>query len=315
MGNHALRCCIQKKMAEDPAEDAGGLATNKVELATSELFSVPGLAVAYHTSVLVNGEEFFFSDSGIFTDRALTSHQGKPSELLEMGYSTKTGIYLLRTLSSRFAPGSYDLIYKNCNSFSDCALYYLVRKRLPSKYTALERLGKRASPDLLKRVTKGMYQTNQASESFRVEELCAWIDRAGDDEPQDVGGVGAGLPRSRAALSIGALVTIVGLKQAETLNGLGAQIVRFNGINGRWEARINATGEVKALRAENLRPAGELVLEPGSVVRIHGLKSGAGQHLNGKDCVVQRYLHDLSRYEVKIDGETKALKGENLQQR
>ena len=28
----------------------------------------------------MNGEEFFFSDSGIFTDRALTSHQGQPSE-------------------------------------------------------------------------------------------------------------------------------------------------------------------------------------------------------------------------------------------
>merc|ERR1740138_1717323 len=106
--------------------------------------------------------------------------------------------------------------------------------------------------------------------------------------------------RSRHAFTLGARVTVVGLKSAETLNGQGANIVRYNGINGRWEARLFATGEVKAFRAENLRPAGELVLEPGNRVRIHGLTSDAGQELNEQEAEVVKYLPDRSRYEVRL---------------
>ena len=70
-----------------------------------------------------------------------------------------------------------------------------------------------------------------------------------------------------------------------------------------------------AFRAENLRPAGELALEAGDRVRIWGLKSEAGQTLNGREGEVVCYKHDVSRYEVRfpdIDA-TKALKAQNLQ--
>jgi len=305
-----LKCCVPTRNLPEQSDDeaAGGLATNRVELASSELFSIPGLATAYHTSVLVNGEEFFFSDSGIFTDRALTSHQGQPSERVELGYSRRTGSQLLRALRPHFRPGTYDLIRKNCNSFSDCALYFLMRRRLEGKYSALERLGRRASLDLLQRFTKGMYEPNQAAADYDTEEVLAALDQSPleEDIPE------SGQPRARPALTIGGRVTVTGLKSAEALNGQGAQIVRYNGVNGRWEARVNISGEVKAFRAENLRPAGELVLEPGAVVRIHGLKTEAGQVMNGQEAEVLRYLHDVSRYEVKVDGATKALKAENL---
>jgi len=89
--------------------------------------------------------------------------------------------------------------------------------------------------------------------------------------------------------------------------------VRFNAVNGRWEAMVNASGEVKAFRAENLRPAGELIFEPGDKAKIHGLKTQTGQALNGIECEILGYLHDVSRYEVRIGNDTKALKGENLQ--
>mmetsp|Transcript_100515 Transcript_100515/g.279946 ORF Transcript_100515/g.279946 Transcript_100515/m.279946 type:complete len:324 (+) Transcript_100515:117-1088(+) len=316
MGNAWLRCCVPGRALAGQGEDEDVRpATNRVELAASELFTIPGLATAYHTSVLVNGEEFFFSDSGILWDRTLTSHNGQPSELLDLGYSRQTGSQLMSVLQPHFAPGSYDLIRKNCNSFSDCALHYLLQKRLDRKYSALERIGQKASAGLLQRFTKGMYVPNQVAADFSVEGVISNLDRLPPtDSPAAVSSRATQQHmRSRPALTIGARVTVVGLKNAEALNGQGAVIQRYNPVNGRWEAMVNFTGEVKALRAENLRPAGELVLEPGDVCRIHGLKTDAGQALNGQEGEVLRYLHDVSRYEVRVGDETKALKAENLQ--
>jgi hypothetical protein len=41
-------------------------------------------------------------------------------------------------MSSAFKINSYDSIRKNCNSFSDIALHFLLRKRLPFKFRCLE---------------------------------------------------------------------------------------------------------------------------------------------------------------------------------
>eukprot|EP00933_Yihiella_yeosuensis_P046070 TRINITY_DN41539_c0_g1_i1.p1 TRINITY_DN41539_c0_g1~~TRINITY_DN41539_c0_g1_i1.p1 ORF type:complete len:318 (-),score=41.16 TRINITY_DN41539_c0_g1_i1:509-1462(-) len=310
MGNALDVCCYP---SHSPSEiDVEGLnsgGTNKVELAASQLFTIPGLASAYHTSVLVNGEEFFFSDSGIFSDRALTSHQGEPSEKTFMGHSKRTGSQLLHALQRHFRPGTYDLIHKNCNSFSDCALHFLLEKRLPSKYNAMEGLGRSAGPDLLKQVTKGAYNPNQAANGFSSDAVVASLKEWVPANDPSVGGAA----QSRPALYLGAQVTVTGLKNAPTLNGKGARVTRFNAVNGRWEACLNHSGEIKAFRAENLRPAGELVLQPGDEVRIHGLQSESGQVLNGKTVSVIRYLHDISRYEVDVDGAPKALKADNLQ--
>jgi len=310
------RCCVPSRSlsGQDDEEDSRGPATNHVQLAASELFNVPGLATAYHTSVLVNGEEFFFSDSGILWDRALTSHQGKPSELIDVGFSPYTGVQLLNALQPHFMPGSYDLIRKNCNSFSDVALHFLLRKRLDKKYSALERLGQRASPDMLQRFTKGMYVPNHVANSFSPETVIQEVNKQPATNQRLIDSVGSLQgASSRPALTIGARVTVVGLKSAEQLNGQGAVIHRYNAVNGRWEAMLNLTGEVKAFRAENLRPAGELVLQTGDRVRIHGLVSEAGQAMNGQVGEVIGYLHDVSRYEVRVDDVTKAFKPDNLQ--
>mmetsp|Transcript_83132 Transcript_83132/g.164952 ORF Transcript_83132/g.164952 Transcript_83132/m.164952 type:complete len:337 (+) Transcript_83132:108-1118(+) len=311
------RCCVPSRSlsGQGDEEDARGPATNHIQLAASELFNIPGLATAYHTSVLVNGEEFFFSDSGILWDRALTSHQGKPSELVDVGFSPYTGVQLLNSLQPHFMPGSYDLIRKNCNSFSDVALYFLLRKRLDKKYSALERLGQRASPDMLQRFTKGMYVPNHVASSFCSDKVIQEVNQHPVPSSQrlidSVGSLQGA--QSRAALTIGARVTVVGLKNAEQYNGQGAVIHRYNGVNGRWEAMLNLSGEVKAFRSENLRPAGELVLQTGDRVRIHGLVSETGQVMNGKEGEVIGYLHDVSRYEVRVEDATKAFKPENLQ--
>lgn len=289
--------------------ESGLLRTNRVELAATTLFSIPAIGSAYHTSVVVNGEEFFFSDSGIFSDRVFSSHEGKPTELMEIGFSHRTGLQVLHCLSSHFQPGTYDLLRKNCNSFSDCALHLLLNTRLERRFSALERLGQ-GNMGLVQKFTQGSYQQNPAAASFNVSEVIAALDNI---DPEELQAAVLDTSSAKTVLAQGARVTIIGLKNATHLNGQGALVQRYNMANGRWEAMIPTTGEVKSFRAENLRPAGVLALEPGSRVRIHGLKSNNGQSLNGVEGVVSSYRHEASRYEVTIDGETKAFRAENLQ--
>lgn len=311
MGHASCRCCGPPPQLAGEAregEDSWDCRrpTNRVQLAVSELFSVPGFATAYHTSVLVNDEEFFFSDSGIFSDRALTSHQGNPSEpLADLGLSGRTGYQLLCALRPHFLEGSYDLVRKNCNSFSDCAIHYLLGRRLDRKYTLLERLGMRAGADMVERVMKGMYRPNAAADGFSVPGVIAAVEKVGD---ADMHG-----STSKPALVTGAGVTLVGLKNSQNLNGVGATVLRFNPVNGRWEAQLHVSGEVKAFRAENLRPAGELVLEPGDLARIHGLASEHGKELNGREGEVLNYVHDSSQYRVRVGNEVRDFRGENLE--
>merc|ERR1712232_1455816 len=96
---------------------------------------VPPMA-AYHSSIIVNGEEFSFSDGGISTSmERLASHvaqpprEGQPApklnpQVFDMGMSLHSGGSMKRALERHFAAGTYDLLRKNCNSFSDCALWY-----------------------------------------------------------------------------------------------------------------------------------------------------------------------------------------------
>lgn len=281
--------------------------SNRVQLAATELFSLPGLGTAYHTSVLVNNEEFFFSDSGIFSDRALTSHQGCPTEpLVDLGVSARTGHQLLCATQHHFREGSYDLLRKNCNSFSDCAIHFLLGRRLDRRYTALERIGMRAGPDMIQRVLKGMYQPNENADGFSLPGVISAVEKV---NVADLGYQNAGKP----SLMAGAGVTLVGLTNARHLNGMGATIVRFNPVNGRWLARLHVSKEVKAFRAENLRPAGELVLEIGDLARIRGLASEQGKALNGREGEVLRYVHESSRYRLQVGDEVRDFLAENLE--
>ncbi|CAJ1421861.1 unnamed protein product [Effrenium voratum] len=306
MGNITSGCWPASDPRAESCEEEGG--TNHVELAASLLFTIPGLASAYHTSVVVNGEEFFFSDSGIFSNSSLTSHQGQPSEKVTVGYSKWTGQQLVKALQEHFRPGTYDLIRKNCNSFSDCALHFLLGKRLPSKYSAMEVMGKRTSLDLIQHFTNGAYQPNQAAANFSSESVMQQLDRLDKASISSASNMGSG----KSALRIGALVTVCGLKNAEHLNGHNARIANYNAVNGRWEAQLDV-GETKAFRAENLRPAAQPIFLPGQQCRIHGLQSDVGKLLNGRVGEVNRYIHDVSRYDVLVDGVSKSIKVENLQ--
>eukprot|EP00928_Gymnodinium_smaydae_P062113 TRINITY_DN46040_c0_g1_i1.p1 TRINITY_DN46040_c0_g1~~TRINITY_DN46040_c0_g1_i1.p1 ORF type:complete len:234 (-),score=38.54 TRINITY_DN46040_c0_g1_i1:68-769(-) len=159
--------------------------SNKVELAVSVLGGVPPMA-AYHSSVIVNGEEFSFSDGGIYAsmDR-LASHSqmqgpdGQPApklnpQVIDMGMSQHSGHSMKMTLERHFSAGTYDLLRKNCNSFSDAAIWYLLHKRLPDSYCRLEKLG--ASSSLVQTIMGGQYKPNPKANDFNLEELVVSLD-------------------------------------------------------------------------------------------------------------------------------------------
>mmetsp|Transcript_56811 Transcript_56811/g.132428 ORF Transcript_56811/g.132428 Transcript_56811/m.132428 type:complete len:233 (-) Transcript_56811:49-747(-) len=152
---------------------------NKVELAVSPLGGIPGVS-AYHSSVLVNGEEFFFSDAGITSSTNLMSHKNPQMpnnvpQVFDMGLSHYSGSSLKASLEKYFLPGTYDLLRKNCNSFSDCALFYLLHRRLEKKYRSLEQLGASAS-SLVQSASGGQYTPNPKAADFDLEKLIAEID-------------------------------------------------------------------------------------------------------------------------------------------
>eukprot|EP00439_Symbiodinium_sp_Y106_P082570 s227_g22.t1 len=138
--------------ATSSSHGKGRAANNQVQLAVSPLGGVPG-ATAYHSSVIVNGDEYFFSDGGISFGSGLQSHKNpqnpdsKP-EVFDMGMSPYTGTQMKSALERFFHSGTYDLLRKNCNSFSDCALFYLLHKRLDKKYRAMEKLDRALLVDM-----------------------------------------------------------------------------------------------------------------------------------------------------------------------
>lgn len=159
---------------------------NEVSVAVSPIGGVPGIQ-AWHSSVIVNGEEFSFSDGGISIARGTDSHDAMArqansttqvqiqTQVLNMGMSMYSGSQLKSALERHFAPGTYDLLKKNCNSFSDCAVAYLLKKRLDTKYRQLEQLGAK-NPGLVSQLSGSGYTPNPKVQDFDLEKLIKDID-------------------------------------------------------------------------------------------------------------------------------------------
>ena len=99
------------------------------------------------------------------------SHEQAPGQcmLYDMGFTNHYGCDLERTLRPYFSSGTYDLLKKNCNSFSDCALWYLCRVRLPGSYNRMEKLGN--SELLGSLVQDGQYEPNPKAAEFDKEKV------------------------------------------------------------------------------------------------------------------------------------------------
>jgi len=162
------------------------VATNKIQLAVSPIGGVPG-AQAYHSSVIVNGEEFSFSDGGITIARGTDSHDAMArqansatqvqinTQVFDMGMSAYAASQLKASLERHFLPGTYDLLKKNCNTFSDCALFYLLKKRIDPRYRQLESIGAR-NPQLISQLSGNNYQPNPKVQDFDLENIIQEID-------------------------------------------------------------------------------------------------------------------------------------------
>eukprot|EP00931_Biecheleriopsis_adriatica_P078652 TRINITY_DN52081_c0_g1_i1.p1 TRINITY_DN52081_c0_g1~~TRINITY_DN52081_c0_g1_i1.p1 ORF type:complete len:407 (+),score=78.09 TRINITY_DN52081_c0_g1_i1:46-1221(+) len=185
---HGGVCCAPDKRTEEPFEVVARGQKIKVALAATPLFTVLGFT-AYHTSVLVGERELFFDGSGINEANAFKSHHScqelrskavsdsaPPSELetevTELGFTQLDCFDLKDILSVFFKRGSYDVLRKNCNSFSDAAIYVLTQQRLDAKYSRLERWVVALEPmstDVIKNLVKPLQDDTAADAAEATE--------------------------------------------------------------------------------------------------------------------------------------------------
>jgi len=138
----------------------------------------------YHTSLLINSVEYSFSGRGVSKAEGPMSHgsfRGSAWDTTYVDYGWQlVDIPIFEAAMKRhFAPGTYDLLRKNCNSFSDTALQFLTGSRLDPKFRRLEALGRQADMNmsLVQAATVGGYAPNPRASGFdscHVARACVW---------------------------------------------------------------------------------------------------------------------------------------------
>ncbi|CAK9043642.1 DeSI-like protein sdu1 (Meiotically up-regulated gene 67 protein) [Durusdinium trenchii] len=212
--------------AEMPEAQEG---QHTISLAATEIIRVAGMS-GYHTSVIVDDQEYFFDSIGILEAKPLFSHMlPEPPEpdidatgldlppsrhpsgplrspsrepvVTRIGSSAYSGRDLVAALHQYFERGTYDVFYKNCNTFTDAALYFLTKTRMPAYCNRIERLVTATDPvsvSLLNRIFKAMvehqqgvevegdiYVPNPLSAGFSVEKLIRKLE--GESETESSG--------------------------------------------------------------------------------------------------------------------------------
>lgn len=151
-----------------------------VHVAATPIINIMGVP-AYHTSIILGEHEYFFNQYGIQCCEPLLSHptEQKLTKTFICGDSILTGTLLIKYLDPYFAEGSYDIISKNCNSFTDAALYFLTRTRLDARFNRLERMVRSVRPVSI-RITKLLIQAFVSEGPSEAEEetqqITPWID-------------------------------------------------------------------------------------------------------------------------------------------
>eukprot|EP00930_Biecheleria_cincta_P027498 TRINITY_DN19309_c0_g1_i2.p1 TRINITY_DN19309_c0_g1~~TRINITY_DN19309_c0_g1_i2.p1 ORF type:complete len:210 (+),score=24.89 TRINITY_DN19309_c0_g1_i2:90-719(+) len=141
------------------------------------------IPAAYHTSIAIGDTEYSFGPSGIVPSRAWLSHSmikpgvQSPEIVLFMGSTNVQGVALTDVLEPYFMPGTYDLLLKNCNAFSNAALFFLLGTQLEAKYTALDRAG--AAMDktagLVQLLSMGNYIPNPKAVNFELPKVLSTL--------------------------------------------------------------------------------------------------------------------------------------------
>ncbi|OQE31476.1 hypothetical protein PENSTE_c001G05717 [Penicillium steckii] len=95
----------------------------------------------YHTSLVLNGVEYFFGQ-GIQTAHPGSTHHGQPMEKVHMGQTELPNEVIeeyLGSLATIYTPESYDLFLHNCNNFTQDLAMFLVGKSIPEHIRNLPR--------------------------------------------------------------------------------------------------------------------------------------------------------------------------------
>ncbi|KAJ5347554.1 Uncharacterized protein MYU51_003777 [Penicillium brevicompactum] len=120
----------------------------------------------YHTSIVLNGVEYYFGQ-GIQTSVPGSTHHGQPMEVVKLGTTELPSDVIeeyLGSLSTIYTPESYDLFLHNCNNFTQDLSMFLVGKSIPERIINLPReflqtpFGQMMKPQIesaLKGVTQG----------------------------------------------------------------------------------------------------------------------------------------------------------------
>lgn len=147
--------------------------THHVQLIVSGVLDFVGVPIiGYHTSVVIDGFEFAFNLHGVCKSTTICSHGPRKTKVLDLGFSVKSGGELSRVLSPHFLRGSYDILLKNCNSYSDCAIFFLLGTRLDDRYSATEKyLRQNIGLEHFQMMTHGLYQPNLNAMNFLVEDV------------------------------------------------------------------------------------------------------------------------------------------------
>mmetsp|Transcript_70910 Transcript_70910/g.125305 ORF Transcript_70910/g.125305 Transcript_70910/m.125305 type:complete len:247 (-) Transcript_70910:183-923(-) len=159
----------------------------EVEVAVSSRSGLGGFA-GFHTSILVAGEEYVFAARGIRCYPKLTSHRKRENVTRSyVGVSQFSCKEMLVFMQEHFRPGSYDFLRHNCNSYTDCALYFLCGERLDLRYRAVERIGWLADSHtgILRSISKGQYTPNPLADNFSMDDVLQEIDAARGEDSED----------------------------------------------------------------------------------------------------------------------------------
>lgn len=185
-----------------------------VKFAATGFLAVAGVTV-YHTSVILDNHEYYFDSLGIVVAPPLWSHlvgQAKrggelQTEVIDIGISPLSGKDLTDALQPYFNKGSYDLLYKNCNHFTDCALHFLTRNRLEGRFGRMERLLRCTDPistNIMNKIFRAVYErktgepcdvdiytTNPLAEDFTVDDVINSLEEDSEsDDDEDVYQIG-----------------------------------------------------------------------------------------------------------------------------
>mmetsp|Transcript_101133 Transcript_101133/g.292455 ORF Transcript_101133/g.292455 Transcript_101133/m.292455 type:complete len:231 (-) Transcript_101133:126-818(-) len=128
----------------------------------------------YHSSVLVGNIEYTFScDGGVVISEGPESHEDLEAETtyIDLGvHAIDFGAFEAAILP-HFEDGTYDLLRKNCNSFTDAAIQFLTGGRMDPKFRQLESIGKVADKymSVVQVFSGGAYEPNALADGFQLE--------------------------------------------------------------------------------------------------------------------------------------------------